>query len=197
MKNPKVSSITIVLLWGVLLFAGCTRRDAAVPRPEGYCRIDRVDTIYTPRVVEGLSFDLPLSALVAVNDKPGWFNIEYPYYRATLWCSSVALTKENRERQLANSRELVYIHAPKASAITAQSYVDEEARKYATLYRLAGDVATPLQFEITDSVSYLFRGALYFDTAVVADSVAPVVEYITDDVCRLVESLKPNSRGGI
>ena len=75
------------------------------------------------------------------------------------------------------------------SAITAQGYADEAAGKYAVLYTLAGDAATPLQFVATDSATYLFRGALYFDTPVRADSVAPVVGYIADDMRHIIETL--------
>ena len=85
---------------------------------------------------------------------------------------------------------LVYVHAAKASSITAQSYADDECRVYAVLYNLSGQAATPLQFVVTDSAAYLFRGALYFDTPVRRDSVAPIVDYITDDVVRLIETLQ-------
>ena len=67
---------------------------------------------------------------------------------------------------------------------------DDERRVYAVLYNLSGQAATPLQFVVTDSAAYLFRGALYFDTPVRRDSVAPIVDYITDDVVRLIETLQ-------
>ena len=121
---------------------------------------------------------------------PLWVNIVYPHYGATLWCSYVALTTENKEAFYAESRDLVYVHAAKASSITAQSYADDERRVYAVLYNLSGQAATPLQFVVTDSAAYLFRGALYFDTPVRRDSVAPIVDYITDDVVRLIETLQ-------
>ena len=43
---------------------------------------------------------------------------------------------------------------------------------------------------MTDSAAYLFRGALYFDTPVRGDSVAPVVGYIADDVAHMIETLQ-------
>lgn len=60
--------------------------------------------------------------------------------------------------------------------------------RFYTIYR--GQAATPLRLVVTDSTAYLFRGALYFDTPVRRDSVAPVVDYITDDVVRLIETLQ-------
>ena len=138
-----------------------------------------------------LSFEIPSQAAFERDvASPSWVNIVYPHYGATLWCSYVALTTENKEAFYAESRDLVYVHAAKASSITAQSYADDECRVYAVLYNLSGQAATPLQFVVTDSAAYLFRGALYFDTPVRRDSVAPIVDYITDDVVRLIETLQ-------
>ena len=75
--------------------------------------------------------------------------------------------------------------------IQAQLYENAERHLYATLYSLTGNTATPLQFTVTDSISYLFRGALYFDTPVKRDSVAPVIEYVTQDIMHLIETVQP------
>lgn len=183
------SFVPLVVL---LLLLGCRPERGGVPRPEGLMRIDRCDTLYR-RVLLRCPFtvDIPSQAVVEQDaTSPQWVNIAYPGYGATLWCSYIALTPQNRAVRYAESRELVYVHAAKSPSIEVQRYADEDRRVYALLYHLSGEAATPLQFEVTDSTRYLFRGALYFDAPVRGDSVAPVVGYIADDVARMIETLQ-------
>lgn len=188
--------ITLLLALACMLAAvSCRQGREGVPRPEGLLRIERTDTLYrafSPRFP--LTFEIPSQAVAEVDStSPAWLNIVYPHYGATLWCSYVALTPETRDARLAESRELVYVHASKSPSISVQRYDDESRRVHAYLYYLSGEAATPLQFEVTDSVSSLFRGALYFDAPVRSDSVAPVVGYIADDVAHLIETLQYTS----
>ena len=62
--------------------------------------------------------------------------------------------------------------------------------QYATLYNLSAESATPLQFVVTDSTRYLLRGALYFDESGKSDSIAPVIDYLSDDIIHLIESIE-------
>ena len=48
----------------------------------------------------------------------------------------------------------------------------------------------PLQFVVTDSTRYLLRGALYFDESGKSDSIAPVIDYLSDDIIHLIESIE-------
>jgi len=45
-----------------------------------------------------------------------------------------------------------------------------------------------LQFVITDSTKHFIRGALYFDNVPNKDSIAPVADYIRQDMMQLIES---------
>ena len=85
---------------------------------------------------------------------------------------------------------MVYQHSIKAEQITAQNYTDSINNLYATLYQLQGNTATPIQFTITDSSKYLFRGALYFDFPIRNDSIAPVLDYLKSDIIHLIETFK-------
>ena len=58
------------------------------------------------------------------------------------------------------------------------------------LYNLSAESATPLQFVVTDSTRYLLRGALYFDESGKSDSIAPVIDYLSDDIIHLIESIE-------
>ena len=55
---------------------------------------------------------------------------------------------------------------------------------------LEGEVPTQFQFFVTDSTQHFLRGALYFNTAMKNDSLAPVIEYIKADMAHLMNSVK-------
>ena len=132
--------VCLVLLFLLLFGTGCRSGRGDIPRPEGFMRIECVDTVYRRLYPYfPLSFEIPSQAAFERDvASPSWVNIVYPRYGATLWCSYVALTTENKEAFYAESRDLVYVHAAKASSITAQSYADDERRVYAVLYNLSG-----------------------------------------------------------
>ena len=55
---------------------------------------------------------------------------------------------------------------------------------------LQGELPTQFQFFVTDSTEHFLRGALYFNTAMKNDSLAPVIEYIKVDMAHLMNSVK-------
>ena len=58
------------------------------------------------------------------------------------------------------------------------------------LYKLEGNTASAIQFVLTDSTQYFFRGALYFNAAPNKDSIAPVLQFIEKDIIQLMETFK-------
>jgi gliding motility-associated lipoprotein GldD len=78
----------------------------------------------------------------------------------------------------------------KADAITEQAYLNDENRVYGILYELKGNTASNIQFVLSDSTKHFLRGALYFNVNPNKDSIAPVVDYIREDIIRLVETLE-------
>jgi hypothetical protein len=57
------------------------------------------------------------------------------------------------------------------------------------LFVLEGPVATPLQFFVTDSVTFT-RGSLYFNHRPNPDSVAPVLARLESDLQLLMETIE-------
>lgn len=186
-------NIPLVSLLILLFISGC--RQDYTPKPDGYLRIDPHLEIYKPisQPKFPLIFEISQSAQEIVDslNATSWINIIYPRYKATIYCSYVPINKQNKAHTFAESKDLVYRHGIKAEKIQAQQYENPEQNLYATLYSLTGNSATPLQFIVTDSTSYLFRGALYFDTPVQRDSVAPVIDYIAHDITHLIETIRP------
>ena len=94
---------------------------------------------------------------------------------------------------LEDNIRLAYKHVVKADAIEEQLYIDEDKNIYALIFEIKGDAASPLQFLATDSLRHFLRGSLYFDARPNRDSLAPVIDYITEDIFHLVETLQWNN----
>ena len=184
----KIGAIAIISL--IFIAFGC--REKSAPKPIAYPFIENSVSGYTPHGIKSfpLQFEVANSATVECNENNnGWININYPSYNATIYCTYISTDNNRLQKEIAKNRELVYVHAKLASEISTFSYSDSTNNKWAELYILEGNVATPMQFITTDNSSYLFRGSLYFNSQVNNDSVAPIVEYLKNDISHIIETI--------
>lgn len=121
--------------------------------------------------------------------EPDWINVYYPAYKARVHLSYKPVS-DNLYDLLEDNIRLAYNHVVKADAIDEHLFINEETHLYAMMFEIKGDAASPLQFLATDSVTHFLRGSLYFQTAPNRDSLAPVINYITEDVVHLIETLE-------
>lgn len=181
-----------------LLFLLCTVAacgDAYSPKPRGYFRIDlprheyrRLDTIYP------YTFDYPVYASPEADSsrmaEPGWVNIRYRPFGAILHISYKPVTG-NLPELLEDAHTLVNKHIPKASAITQREYADQRNRVSGLVYEIRGaDAASPIQFYLTDSTKNFVRGALYFNRIPNNDSLAPVIDFLKEDITRMIDTFR-------
>jgi gliding motility-associated lipoprotein GldD len=89
---------------------------------------------------------------------------------------------------LEDSHTLAYNHAIRADAINEKIYVNPQKKVYGTIYMIDGNAASPLQFYLTDSTNNFLRGALYFREVPNIDSLRPVIDFLTPDIIRLIET---------
>lgn len=92
---------------------------------------------------------------------------------------------------LSDSYRLTSKHNVKAYAIE-EAVVDLPNGLKATIMELEGEVPSQLQFHVTDSVNHFLRGALYFKTATKNDSLAPVIDYVKQDIVHMLNTLRWN-----
>lgn len=196
----QIKSRTALLLILTLLagFTGC--RKAPVPKPRGYFRIDLPGKEYVTFNNQAESVNLPLTfeypRYGVISDKignapePGWLNIEFPDYKASLH-----LTYKDIHGDLEELVEQTYTmnvknHITKADAINEQVIIDPEKRIFGIFYDLRGNTATAVQFYVTDSTDHYLRGSLYFESEPNADSLTPVIDFFREDVVHLIETLE-------
>ena len=188
----KVFRFQNILLIVSILAVSCTK--TPIPRPYGYFRVDLHPHTY--RMIDTLNlpykFELPLAAkLISRDSKDGkfWVDVYYPNLNASIYCSYKPV-KGNLTDLLEDTRKIVYKHSIRADGIGEKVYDHNENNVHGILYDLKGNTASNVQFVLTDSTKHFFRGALYFNNVPNKDSIAPMSDYIREDIIHIMESFE-------
>lgn len=176
-----------------ILFVSCD--DKATPKPEAYFRLTFPEHEYQKfgNQTCPYTFDYPIYAKITEDDdfgyNPCWLNINFDQYRAHIHITLKEI-HNNLDSLMDDSHTLVYKHTVKADDIIPKDYFDDSLRVFATIFEIEGNAASPFQFHITDSVNYVFRGSLYFNIAPNADSLAPAIAFLKEDIIHLIETFE-------
>jgi len=81
-------------------------------------------------------------------------------------------------------------HMVKADAIKDEQIIRPDAKVYGTFFELKGNVASPFQFYLTDSVSRFVSGVVYFNARPNYDSLRPSLDYLKEDLKHLMETFE-------
>ena len=180
---------TIVLCISVtIMFSGC--KENYVPKPRGYFRIDFPEKTYQKYdSICSYVFEYPEYAVIEPEnqDKPCWINISFPKFNAKIHISYIPV-KENLGVLLEDTYSLAYKHTQKADAISTIPVSIPEKNVYGLIYQIKGNAASSRQFYLTDSIRHYLRGALYFSEVPNKDSLAPVIDFISKDIDKMIES---------
>ncbi len=162
----------------------------------GYLRIEKEKDSILVYHNDIFSFNYPSSAqiesIVADKKDERWFNIHYPHHKATIHCSYIPITKKTLNKALEDDHRIIYSHAAQASDIKQTLISNMDNNSSGILYDIGGNVASPIQFFLTDSTKHFFRGSLYYDNKVNPDSVAPITSFIREDIVRIAETMEWN-----
>ena len=184
----------LLILAVVVLTFACKQR--YTPKARGYFRIDLPEKAY--QMFEGdypYKFEYPAYAVVkpdtSSNAEKYWLNISYLEFKGQIHMSYKPVG-DHFNMLMEDSRKLAYKHSIKADAIHERMFYDAEKKVSGVLYEIKGNAASPLQFYATDSLNHFLRGSLYFNAIPNQDSLAPVINFVHQDVIRLMETLQWN-----
>lgn len=180
----------------VLFILSCS--PTPTPKPRGFFRIDLPEKQYTAFVQENypFSFEYPLYAEINKDlspmAEPWWINVDVPQFKARVHISYKPVYN-NLGRYLDDTHKLLHKHIPKATGIREDLIINDDDNVYGIIYHIRGPgVASTCQFFVTDSVRHFLRGALYFNVIPNNDSLAPVIDFLKEDIRHLVSTLQWN-----
>jgi gliding motility-associated lipoprotein GldD len=190
---PKGMNIFPLVLPLIFLLS-CTRDH--LPKPLGYNRLVIPAPAYQP-----LPDSLPYSFEYSKHAKllPDttslreryWLEIYYPLLKANIHVTYKAVRGNEKllKEYLNDSYTLTSKHQIKAYAIN-ELISQTPSGKTAVIAELEGEVPSQFQVTITDSTTNFLRAALYFNSKVANDSLAPAIEYMKKDMLHLINTLE-------
>jgi len=184
----------------VLFVGSCTRE--YLPKPLGYNRLELPEQAYIslpdslPYTFEYSKHARLLPDSSRIREKY-WLEIYYPTLKANVHVTYKSLRQNEKllKELLDDAYTLTAKHQIKASAIN-EVITTTPSGKTAVIAELEGEVPSQFQFTVTDSVDNFMRGALYFNTRVANDSLAPAIDYMKKDIMHMINTLvwkKPGS----
>lgn len=192
-KNNKFNFLRKILLFKIsliLLFFSCTEN--YTPKPRGYIRDNFPEKKY--RLFDTIfpyAFEYPVYAKI-IPDKNElaedyWINIQFPERKATIHLSYKSIENNLSEFE-EDTRKFAYKHTIKADAINTIKWENNEKSVYGLLYEIKGNVASQVQFYLTDSTKHFLRASLYFNVRPNKDSIAPSVKFLRKDIDKMIET---------
>lgn len=173
----------------------CTTKNKIVPK--GYFRIDFPEKKYKTHDFKNCNFStqIPEHLTISINSKnncwitltnnPNNINIHLSYHEV----------RNNLDSLIQDTYNLVYEgHYRKADGIWETSSPNLDF----TIYELSGEVATPIQFYVTDKKNHFLRGSMYPSTLekmikINRDSLKPVINFYKKDIEKIIETIQWNS----
>jgi len=186
----------VALTWIVLIIvlaSGCQREHQ--PKPLGYNRLVLPNHDYVqlpdsfPYAFQYSKHALLLKDTSRISERY-WVEIYYPQLKSNIHITYKPIKGEKLLREfLDDSYTLTAKHQIKAYAIN-EVISKTPSGKTAVIAELEGEVPSQFQFTVTDSARNFMRGALYFNTQVANDSLAPAIEFMKRDMMQIINTLE-------
>ncbi|TXE09563.1 gliding motility lipoprotein GldD [Seonamhaeicola algicola] len=187
----------IVSLFLIIVLTSCA--DDYKPKPKAFLRLDYPEAKYIKANLNlPFSFEKNIMATKAeakvmpAPTKSYAINIEYPKLKGTIFLTYKAVegNKNYLNDFLKDAQKFTLEHTKKADEIPVTPYENKVQNVYGLLSEVKGNVASPAQFYVTDSVNHFLTGSLYFYAKPNYDSILPAANYLQKDIMRLMESIK-------
>ena len=144
------------------LFSAFSCKDAVLPKPASYLRLDYPEAKYVnfENSASPFAFEMNSEAIIKGGENSG-FTILYPKMKATIYLTYKPVNK-NIDKLLRDAQKLTYEHVIKADDIIEQPYLNPSKKVYGMFYQVDGNAATNSQFYVTDSIKHFVTGSVYF-----------------------------------
>jgi gliding motility-associated lipoprotein GldD len=188
-----LTKITAIIT-GVLLLTSCGGDEIPIPKPPTFLNIELPAHSYK-KYSASCPYEFDIPTLYQVRDV---------YEGKTLTChKDILLGKLNGTLHFSNiimdkplkdyinyAIDKVDEHKIKATDIQDRQIIRPKDKVYGTFFELKGDVASPFQFYLTDSVSRFVSGVVYMNARPNYDSIKPSLDYIKKDLDRMLNTFR-------
>jgi len=186
--------LTIAALCLLILSVSCGGEDMLIPKPSTYLRNNLPKHAYR-KVEDNCPYTFELSTAYSYknaqegNQTTCHKDIDLGPLNGIISFSYIEMERPLKD-YVNYANDKVEEHIVKADAIDDEQIIRPDARVYGTFFELKGNVASPFQFYLTDSVSRFVSGVVYFNARPNYDSLRPSLEYLKEDLKHLMETFE-------
>jgi len=183
-----------------IIFLGC--ENYLLPKQSGYLRLDYPSAEYSLFGADDpafpFSFDTnnKLSNIsdIDITSETIDFIIKYNQLNVKINFQYKRLnSKDQLDAYIIDLKKTIETHSLMANSIRVRDYTLEEKNIYGRTFDLSGNVASPYQFFLTDNINNIISGFVYFNIKPNYDSILPAINYIENDMIKLIESFNWNN----
>ncbi len=192
-SHPALLIFTVLICVSAVL-SSCEK--TYTPRPVGYNRLILPEQSYRT-FPDTLPYRFEYSKYAQLLDDTSriseryWVEIYYPDLKANVHLTYKRINGNEKllKEYLDDAYTLTAKHQIKAHAID-EAIVTTPSGKTAVIAELEGEVPSQFQFTMTDSSKNFLRGALYFNTKVQNDSLAPAIDFMKKEIMHIINTLE-------
>lgn len=177
----------IFFLFFILIFTACA--DEIQPKPKAYLSLTYPEKAYKNLLLERPYFFKVANNAILKDETNNWLKIQYPNLKASIDIT-YRTVDNNITELLTEAEKLVFKHTVKAEQILTKDFVNKERRVFGSVFDITGNAASHVQFHVTDSVKHFIKGSLYFYTKPNYDSILPAVDYVKNDIIKIMETIE-------
>ncbi|MBS1486211.1 MAG: gliding motility lipoprotein GldD [Bacteroidetes bacterium] len=190
--NALVKLLIATITYGLLV--ACTHDYQ--PKPKGYNRLVLPKEEYR-LLPDSLPYQFEYSRHAKLLKDTSWITekhfveIYYPDLKANIHITYKKINgRQTLLKELMNDAyNLTSKQQIKANAID-EVITKTPSGKTVVIAEIAGEVPSQFQFTMTDSTRNFLRGALYFNTRVQNDSLAPAIDFMKNEARHLINTLQ-------
>jgi gliding motility-associated lipoprotein GldD len=192
--------VGITLVW-MLLMNSCGEENVTLPKPRAYPRVEFPKTLgNTPLEIGVCPFDMVYPDFFEYRktrqffgesvENLCWFNLHYSPWKADIHFTYHPIRKDHTLQKLVDDAfEMANKHTAKAEFISERP-ISTDKGNGGIYFELEGPSASAVQFFLTDSTQHFIRGALYFESKSVPDSLAPMVQFMKSQMIQIINSIE-------
>tara|TARA_B100000900_G_scaffold181937_1_gene154342 strand:- start:3691 stop:4290 length:600 start_codon:yes stop_codon:yes gene_type:complete len=166
--------------------------DSNLPKQKGFLRIDFEEPSYSLLNDKEIPFEFYYNSTSVIVNQISSKTLKLNYEKLGMSLDlSINKLYDNGEflSYLSDFNLLLDSHTKKSNGFFLKEYENINYSTYGKIYEFRGNVASPIQFYITDSTSNFISGSINLKFKSNYDSIFPSIQYIKDDILFLFQSI--------
>ena len=190
-----MNKIISLLLIFFTIFCSCVENN--LPKQRAFLRIEFKEPYYSIYEEIDTPFNFYYNSNSTDLDQIGnnQFLFDYSDINLSLNLSFHNIkSSHDLEKKLGDFSLILDTHTKKSNGVILREYDNDNRRIFGKLYEIKGDVASPVQFYLTDSLSNFINGSVNLKFKSNYDSIFPSIQYVKNDILVLFESINWNMK---